>query len=221
METESRSSWALGLSLVEVLLLLVFASLLVYVTDNGESRGQEQQHDSGVAQTLDEGLQARLDAAQARLDGVQAKLEVATEKNEDLERQLQDMTLFVNEVRLMVGAKVLTKEGFREAIESLRRGYSLCQKDSNTLIEATVHDGVETLHVIGDVPSDLVVNLMKGDQTSDLDEIVSFIQDVYQYEKDHGCRFNYRLKYATDNDYRKAREGFEKYFYPEKMIKIG
>jgi len=32
---------------------------------------------------------------------------------------------------------------------------------------------------------------------------------------------NYRLKYATDNDYRKAREGFEKYFYPEKMIRTG
>ena len=50
---------------------------------------------------------------------------------------------------------------------------------------------------------------------------MSFLQDVYQYEKDRGCRFNYRLKYATDNDYRKAREGFEKYFYPEKMIKTG
>ena len=32
---------------------------------------------------------------------------------------------------------------------------------------------------------------------------MSFIQDVYEYEKDHKCRFNYRLKYATDNDYRK------------------
>ena len=79
----------------------------------------------------------------------------------------------------------------------------------------------KTLQVIGDIPSDLIVNLVKGDQTSDLDQIVSFIQDVYQYEKDHSCRFNYRLKYATDNDYRKAREGFEKYFYPEKMIRTG
>ena len=50
---------------------------------------------------------------------------------------------------------------------------------------------------------------------------MSFIQDVYEYEKDHKCRFNYRLKYATDNDYRKAREIYEKYFYPEKIMKIG
>lgn len=207
MESESRSSWALGLSLVEMMLLLVFAALIVYVTDNVESRGQEPQQIVAEPKTLDADLQARLDAA--------------TEKSEDLKRQLNDMTLFVNELKLMVGAKVSTKEGFHEAIESLKRGYTLCQKDNNTLIEASVQNGVETLQVIGDIPSDLVVNLEKGDQTSDLDQIVLFIQDVYQYETDHKCRFNYRLKYATDNDYRKAREGFEKYFYPEKTIRTG
>ena len=207
METEWRSGWAFGLSLVEVMLLLVFAALIVYVTDNMESRGQEPHQGVDVPNTLDAVLQARLDAA--------------TEKSDDLERQLNDMTLFVNELKLMVGAKVSTKEGFHEAIESLKRGYALCQKDNNTLIEASVQNGVETLQVIGDIPSDLIVNLVKGDQTSDFDQIVSFIQDVYQYEIDHKCRFNYRLKYATDNDYRKAREGFEKYFYPEKMIRTG
>ena len=207
METESRSGWALGLSLVEVMLLLVFAALIVYVTDNVEGRGQESHQGVEEPKSLGAVLQARLDAA--------------TEKSDDLERQLNDMTLFVNELKLMVDAKVSTKEGFHEAIESLKRGYALCQKDNNTLIEANVQNGVETLQVIGDIPSDLIVNLVKGDQTSDLDQIVSFIQDVYQYEKDHSCRFNYRLKYATDNDYRKAREGFEKYFYPEKMIRTG
>ena len=207
METEARSGWALGLSLVQVMLLLVFAALIVYVTDNVESRGQEPHQGVDVSKAPDAVLQARLDAA--------------TEKSDDLERQLNEMTLFVNELKLMVGAKVSTKEGFHEAIESLKRGYALCQKDNNTLIEATVQNGVETLQAIGDIPSDLVVNLVKGDQTSDIEQIVSFIQDVYQYEIDHKCRFNYRLKYATDNDYRKAREGFEKYFYPEKMMRIG
>ena len=207
METESRSSWALGLSLVEVMLLLVFAALIVYVTDNVESRGQEPLQGVDVSKALDADLQAKLDAV--------------TEKSDDLQRRLNDMTLFVNELKLMVDAKVSTKEGFREAIESLKRGYALCQKDNNTLIEASVQNGEETLQVIGDIPSDLVVNLEKGDETSDFDQIVSFMQDVYQYEIDHKCRFNYRLKYATDNDYRKAREGFEKYFYPEKMIRTG
>jgi hypothetical protein len=207
METESRSGWALGLSLVEVLLLLVFAALIVYVTDNMESRGQEPHEGVDVPKPLDPVLQARLDAA--------------TVKNNHLEKQLGDMTLFVDELKLMVGAKVSTKEGFHEAIESLKRGYALCQKDNNTLIEASVQNGVETLHVIGDFPSDLEVNLRKGDQTSDLEQIVSFIHDVYEYEKDHSCRFNYRLKYATDTDYKKAREGFEKYFYPEKVIRTG
>ena len=201
MESDPRSGWALGLSLVEVLLLLVFAAMMVYVTDTVEGSGQETQ------QIVDEPLQARLDAAR--------------EKSNDLEEQLNEMTLFVNEVKLMVGAKGSTKEGIQEAIENLKRGYALCQKNSNTLIEANVQNGVETIQVIGDIPSDLRVNLVKGDQTPDIDQIVSFIQDVYQYEKDHKCRFNYRLKYATDNDYRKAREGYEKYFYPEKMIRTG
>jgi TolA-binding protein len=207
MESDSRSGWALGLSLVEVMLLLVFAALIVYVTDNVESRGQEPQQVVAVPQTPDAVLQARLDAA--------------TEKREDLEKQLNNMTRFVNELKLMVGAKVSTKESFQEAIESLKRGYALCQKDNNTLIEATVQNGVETLQVIGEIPADLVANAVQGEHLSDMDQIVSFIQDVYQYEIDHKCRFNYRLKYATDNDYRKAREGFEKYFYPEKMIRIG
>ncbi|HET8722398.1 MAG TPA: hypothetical protein VFM24_10240, partial [Nitrospira sp.] len=94
-------------------------------------------------------------------------------------------------------------------------------KDESTLIEATIQHGQENVQVIGEIPADLFVNLAKGDGTSDLDQIVSFIQDVYEYEKDHKCRFNYRLKYATDNDYRKAREVYEKYFYPEKIVKIG
>ena len=207
MDAESRSGWTLGLSLVEVMLLLVFAVLLVYVTDNVEGKGQEPPQGAREAKKRDVDSQVRLSAAR--------------EKSEGLERQLNDMTLLVNELKAMVGAKVPTKEGFQEAIENLKRGYALCQKNNNTLIEASVQNGEETLQVIGEIPSDLIVNLAKGNQTSDLDQIVSFIQDVYQYEKDHGCRFNYRLKYATDNDYRKGREGFEKYFYPEKMIRTG
>ena len=207
MESDSRSGWALGLSLVEVMLLLVFAAMMVYVTDNVEGRDQEPQKIVNDSKIQDSGLQASLDAA--------------TKKSNDLEQQLHDMTVFVNEVKLMVGAKVSTKEGFQEAIESLKRGYTLCQKEDNTLIEASVQNGVETVQVIGDIPSDLEVSLVKGDQTSDLEQIVSFIHDVYQYEKDHSCRFSYRLKYATDNDYRKARKGYEKYFYPEKMIRTG
>ena len=131
------------------------------------------------------------------------------------------MTAFLDELKLMVGAKQASKEGFQEAIDTLKRGYALCQKDDNTLIEVRIHNGVETVQVIADIPSDLSVTLGKGEQMSDLEQIVSFIQDVYEYEKDHKCRFNYRLKYGTDNDYRKGRDGYEKYFYPEKLVKIG
>lgn len=203
---DPRSDWVFGLSLAQVMLLLVFAAMLIYVTQNVEGRGQERRG---------------IDQANAQDTGLQVRLDQATDKNSELEKQLDEMTGLVDELKLMVGAKVPSKAGFREAIETLKRGYALCQKDENTLIEATIQHGAENVQVIGEVPADLFVNLRKGDGTSDLDQIVSFIQEVYEYEKDHKCRFNYRLKYATDNDYRKAREVYEKYFYPEKFMKLG
>ncbi|HEX6949592.1 MAG TPA: hypothetical protein VF127_08320 [Nitrospira sp.] len=206
-ETESRSDWVFGLSLVQVTLLLCFAAMLVYVTEQGEVSGQEPRQGAGDAKTQDGSLRASLDAATAR--------------NTELEKQLGEMALLVDDVKLMVGAKAPSKEGFQDAVETLKRGYALCQKDDNTLIEARVQNGAETVNVIGEIPSDLAVTLAKGDSTSDLEQIVSFIQDVYEYEKEHKCRFNYRLRYATDNDYRKGRDGYEKYFYPEKLLRIG
>ena len=206
-ETESRSNWVFGLSLVQVLLLVFFAVAILYVTERAEVGGQELRSASDPTAAKDAGLQASLDAA--------------TAKNTELQRRVGDMTGFLDELKLMVGAKHASKEGFQEAIDTLKRGYALCQKDDNTLIEARIHNGAETVQVIGEIPSDLSVALTKGEQTSDLEQIVSFIQDVYEYEKDHKCRFNYRLKYSSDNDYRKGRDGYEKYFYPEKLVKIG
>lgn len=200
-DPKSHSDRVFGLSLLQVMLLLVFGALLIYLTEKGEVGGQ--------------------DAQGAQKTSVQARLDAASEKSDALEQRLGDMTLLVDEVKLMVGAKAPSKEAFQEAVDSLKRGYSFCQKDDNTLIETSIQNGAETVHVIGEIPSDLTLNLAKGDQTSDLDHIVSFIQDVYEYEKDHKCRFNYRLKYATDNDYRKGRDGYEKYFYPEKIIRTG
>jgi hypothetical protein len=202
MESDSRSGWVLGLSLIEVMLLLLFAGMMVYVADTVEGKGQDGRPIVDDARDIDGGLHARL--------------ETVMEKNRDLEKQLNEMTFLVNEVKVMVGAKGTAKESFQEAVENLKRGYALCERNNNTLIEASVQNGVETVAVIGDIPPDLRVSLTKGDQTSDLEEIVSFLQDVYQYEKDRNCRFTYRLKYATDKDYRRARQAFEKYFYPEK-----
>ncbi|HJT20798.1 MAG TPA: hypothetical protein VJ746_10020 [Nitrospira sp.] len=222
-KVEPRSDWVLGLSLVEVSLLLVFAVMIVYVTDRVEGGGQEPAQ-AGAQEPRQVGNSEppqAPDDTKTQDAGLQARLDAATEKNHDLDKQLRGMTALVDELKVMVGAKVPSKEGFQEAVENLKRGYALCQKANNTLIEVTIEDGAETVEVIGEIPSDLEVGLVKGDRTSDFDQIVSFIQDVSQYEKDRKCRFNYRLKYATDNDYRKAREGFEKYFYPEKIIRTG
>ncbi|HEU4682885.1 MAG TPA: hypothetical protein VFS39_00095 [Nitrospira sp.] len=210
-EPDSRSDAVYGLSLVQVMLLLVFAVLLLNSMDDVAVSAPEPP--PVVAPPAVE--------APASPDAdLQARLEAAAQHNARLEKQLGEAASLVDHVKVMLGAKLASREGFQEAIDNLKRGYALCQKTDNTLIEASMQHGVESIRVIGEIPSDLDVDLSKGDETSDLDHIVTFIQDVYQYEKDRQCRFNYRLKYATDNDYRKAREGFEKYFYPEKMMKI-
>lgn len=205
MESDARSGWVLGLSLIEILLLLVFAALMVYVTDTAASGDADGAPAPAVAEP-----------APAVDEALQAKLEEALEKNNGLEKRLNDLTLMMDEVKVLVGAKATTKESFQAAIGNLKRGYAMCQQGGNTLIEATVEHGDETVSVIGEIPSDMRVSLKKGDQTSDLEEIVSFLQDVYQYEKEQNCRFNYRLKYATDSDYKRAREGYDKYLYREK-----
>jgi hypothetical protein len=205
-ETESRSQWVFGLSLVQVVLLLCFGAVILYGTEHVEVSGQEPPAVGGEAAVQQASRDAGLNAAA---------------KTTELEQRIAEMTLFMDDVKLMVGAKNASKEGFQEAVDTLKRGYALCQKDDNTLIEARIQNGAETVHVIGELPADLTANLAKGDQTSDLEQIVSFVQDVYEYEKDHKCRFNYRLKYATDNDYRKGRDGYEKYFYPEKIVRTG
>ncbi len=208
MDSDRRSGFVLGLSLAEVLVLLVFAAMMVYAVDMVEGRGQGAEPppppvvEPAPAPAVDAGLQAKLDEALA--------------KNAGLEKQLDEIRLIMDDVKNMVGAKGTTKESFQVAIGNLKRGYAMCQQGGNTLIEATVEHGDESIAVIGDVPPDLRVSLKKGDQTSDLEEIVSFLQDVYQYEKDQNCRFNYRLKYATDTDYKRAREAYDKYLYREK-----
>ena len=221
--TDPRTDPVLGLSLVQVVLLLVFAVLLVHDTDDCASGQQETRPSEPVPEALPQSAapSAVQPGAEPTRDDpkLQAKLDESVETNRRLEKRLAEMTGLVDDVKGMVGAKAASRDGFQEAVENMKRGYALCQKD-NVLIEASIQNGEESIHVIGDIPSGLDTNLAKGEFTSDLDQIVPFMQDVYQYEKDRKCRFNYRLQYATDNDYRKARERFEKYFFPEKMTKI-
>ena len=100
-EIESRSGWVLGLSLIQVILLLFFAAVLLYVTENVEVSGYEpRQGGPSTGQDAD----------------LPASLEAVTAKNVALEKQLGEMTVLVDEVKVMAGAKVPSKEGFQEAI---------------------------------------------------------------------------------------------------------
>ncbi|HET8722396.1 MAG TPA: hypothetical protein VFM24_10230 [Nitrospira sp.] len=90
------------MSLVQVMLLLVFAAMLLYVTETVEGRGQERGPGPEEANSRDTGLQARLDAA--------------TDKTTELQKQLKETAGLLDEVKILVGAKAPSKEGFREAV---------------------------------------------------------------------------------------------------------
>src|SRR4026207_2314042 len=99
------------------MLLLCFGGMIIYVTESGGGRGHEPRQGVEATQRPEASLHARLDAT--------------AEKNTELERDRGDMRGLVGELHTMGGAEVASKEGFQEAIDNLKRGYSLCQKDNN------------------------------------------------------------------------------------------
>jgi hypothetical protein len=65
-ETESRSQWVFGLSLVQVVLLLFFAAAILYVTEHAEVSGKEPHIGAREPAVQQAGLQAGLEAAAAK-----------------------------------------------------------------------------------------------------------------------------------------------------------
>ena len=103
-DTESRSNWVFGLSLVQVILLLFFGAMIIYVTENVEGRGHELRQGVEETKKQEGSLHARLDAT--------------AEKNAELERQLGDMTVFVDELKLLVAPRCLLRKGFRKPLKT-------------------------------------------------------------------------------------------------------
>jgi hypothetical protein len=109
--------------------------------------------------------------------------------------------------------------------QDLARGAPRCDQN-NVLVEVSIRYGTIKLRlkdaspllqrwarsVRTDVP-------LAGDAVETPQAVASLLASVsrfyeYQSQLKQPCRFDYKLFWATDQDYRRGREQFEKYFYP-------
>jgi hypothetical protein len=109
--------------------------------------------------------------------------------------------------------------------QDLARDLPRCDQD-NILVEASVIHGTTEVRVRDEVR--LIQNSLHSSETKlpaagevlrTQQGIHAFLESVsgfYAYSKktSKACRFDYKLKYATKEDYFDGRETFEKYFYP-------
>jgi hypothetical protein len=116
-----------------------------------------------------------------------------------------------------------TKQEVNKFLADARRGSPKCQ-DNNVLAQVSVLNGTEALVVT--VPSPELWQFLDsrgvptppmgvGIRDSRLSSFLAGVSAFYQ-SRSRDCRFDYRLTYGTDTDYKRGREKFERYFYAGK-----
>lgn len=209
----SRNDFVLGMSLAEVILLLLFCFFLVYALERQGVGGQD-----APVQI------ARLKEETEKLQKENKDLQL---KQKELEQKLREAEGLIEQLRIMVGGKGTDLSDFKRAIIGLKRGFPTCL-DENTLVEILVKNSVIHLTIlVSDQTLERFlggygVHVKKGKTINNQTEIDVFLNILWKYENQKGkeCRFDYRLRYATDQDYRLGREKFERYLYPERMVQV-
>lgn len=114
----------------------------------------------------------------------------------------------------------------------LLRGFPKCGQDDNTLVEAALQNGRTELRIrepIGSaslkewaaatgVKLPLSGTVLAGDPATN--DFLAVLQAYYAHANaaSKPCRFDYRLRWTTDTDYRIGRERLERYLYPAGLI---
>lgn len=155
---------------------------------------------------------------------------------EDLKKENKNNQQIIKVVKDEISTDAQTPEDFQRAIQkhredvaaAVRRGKPKCQ-DANTLVyislvdrrlELLLREGVEKLPTDAAFPP--VGRFVPGRTLTDPQQIDRFLLAVERYHALHGdCRFDYRLTWKTDSDYRLGRSRFERYFYPESILSAG
>jgi len=209
--SSQRSEFVLGLSLAEIILLLLFGILLVDVLNSVSTGGQDPYLQIAS-------LQEKVSKLQEENSGLKSQLAALT-------KELQETKDRLEQVRQMIGAAGTTEQDVATAIQNIKRGHPVCAKD-NTLLQVRIIKGelgVQFLTRNQELDTVLAAHhLVSGPGVPITNaKLDSFLKTLFAYEQNKRCRFDYRLYYFSNDDYHFAREvKFERYLYPEKMIQI-
>jgi hypothetical protein len=111
--------------------------------------------------------------------------------------------------------------------QNAKRGSPMCNAGANVIVVARVFDGAVTVTVLRDISVEIksAVTYQTGQELSGpaIEQFLASIARFYDERHRHGddCRYDYRLEWSTDNDYRFGREHFEQpYFYPAGITRV-
>jgi len=103
----------------------------------------------------------------------------------------------------------------------------MCNAAANVIAVARVFDGTVTVTVLRDVSVELksAVTYQAGQELTGraMDQFLASVAGFYnaRHLQRDDCRYDYRLEWSTDNDYRFGREHFEQpYFYPAGITRV-
>lgn len=197
-----RGDLVISMTLAETFLLLLF---MVWYSSRPSMQTQDP------CNILEAEIQ-RLNAKIQNLENEKTSLQLALD---DLNRRLEFWRKTFG--RLPPGSP----EEFREFTVDLGRGKPKCQVE-NVLVEVFVVNGATSMKVLAECPGlteqlrESQINFAAGNELRTPREIAALLRRVSTFRKNTGeeCRFDYRLRYATAEDYYIGRERFERYFYP-------
>ena len=212
-----RTDLVIGMTLAELFLLILF----VVWYSHGPGAGPNWEQIAANRQREIETLTSQLDADKGRI----AELE----KIEDFWRRNFGVSP-PSTVEQVIDA-LKTQEGQRVRTELLR-GFPRCDQGDNTLLEAALQNGHTELRIRQSIGSESLqqwaystgVTLpsvgaaLTGDEA--VETFLSTLERFYSHAKamSRPCRFDYRLRWTTDADYRIGRERLERYLYPAGIV---
>jgi len=204
----SSDTFVVGMSLAEILLLLIFVLLLIGSANTGGS----------VTLELEQ-LRQENDSLKARNTALEARVA-------NLEEENAKQAAIINALAGMAGVPVERAEDVPGLVDALKRGFPVCATP-NTLVEVAAANGSLTLTVLFELndlpPPSRTGSVRTGEIIADSFAVQSFLESVRRYgdRASRQCRFDYRLRYVTSEDYRFARETLEKYLYPRGIRRVG
>ena len=194
MDPDHRSDFVIGMTLAEVFLLLLFVVWL----------------STAIEVSPDGNPDAPIDAVALKVTVTELRERIAS-----LETDKQELSARVEALRDMLGAPNESLEGFREGfkrkLDEAKRGSPVCLP-ANILVHVARTDGVDIVRLLRDTRGLLPGGKWsEGAQLHDENEIQEFLRAVKNYyaKAEKKCRFDYKLTYKSDSDYRLGRTRYE------------